>query len=71
MITCPKCGTTLGVSVSASILGERGKGVKRPRSGNRNKWLTCPYCPAGSRKWQNALKRETHINQCHPKFKGE
>ena len=66
MTTCPQCGTKLGVSVAASILGERGKGVKRPRSGNRNPWLTCPYCPGGSRKWQHKLELEAHVNQCHP-----
>ena len=66
MTTCPKCGTTLGVSVAASILGERGKGVKRPKSGNHNKWLTCPYCPDDARKWQNSLKLQAHVSQCHP-----
>jgi hypothetical protein len=66
MTTCPQCGTTLGVSTAASILGERGKGVKRPKSGNRNKWLTCPYCQPGTRKWQHELKLEAHVSQCHP-----
>ena len=70
MTSCPKCGTTLSAEIAASILGSRkrpgAKGVPAPTRGNRNKWLACPYCPPGSRKWQNALKRETHINQCHP-----
>ena len=48
------------------IGGTAGKGVPKPRSGNRNAWLTCPYCPPGSRKWQHELSLETHVSQVHP-----